>query len=65
MTQPGMFALAGDGLAVGRDSGSPVTHAYEPPFAFTGGTIERVVVDVSGDHFVDHEMEVIAWLARD
>ena len=65
MTQPGMFALAGDGLAVGRDSGSPVTHAYAPPFAFTGGTIERVVVDVSGDHFVDHEMEVIAWLARD
>ena len=65
MTQPGMFALAGDGLAVGRDSGSPVTHAYTPPFAFRGGTIERVVVDVSGDHFVDHEKEVVAWLARD
>jgi arylsulfatase A-like enzyme len=65
MTQPGFFALAGDGLSVGRDSGSPVTHAYRPPNAFRGGTIERVVVDVSGDEFVDHEKEVVAWLARD
>ena len=65
MTQPGMFALAGDGLTVGRDSGSPVTPAYRPPIAFRGGTIERVIVDVSGDAFVDHEKEVAAWLARD
>jgi len=65
ITQPGMFALAGDGLAVGRDSGSPVTHAYRPPNTFRGGTIERVVVDVSGEEFVDHEKEVVAWLARD
>ena len=65
MTQPGMFALAGDGLTVGRDSGSPVTPAYRPPNAFRGGTIERVIVDVSGDAFVDHEKEVAAWLARD
>ncbi|MGI9557060.1 MAG: arylsulfatase, partial [Solirubrobacterales bacterium] len=63
-TQPGFFALTGDGLCVGRDSGSPVAD-YDPPFAFTGGTIERVVVDVSGEPYVDHEKEVLAWLARD
>ena len=37
MTQPGFFALAGDGLCVGRDSASPVSQDYEPPFAFSGG----------------------------
>jgi hypothetical protein len=50
---------------VGRDSGSPVSSDYALPFAFAGGTIERVVVDVSGDAYVDHEKEVLAWLARD
>ena len=54
-----------EGITVGRDSGSPVTPTYHPPNAFRGGTIERVVVDVSGDEFVDHEKEVVAWLARD
>jgi hypothetical protein len=24
-----------------------------------------VVVDVSGDHYVDHEKEVLAYIARD
>jgi arylsulfatase len=42
-----------------------VSRAYAAPFAFTGGTIDRVVVDVSGDHYVDHEKEVLAYLARD
>ena len=50
---------------MGRDSGSAVASAYERPFPFAGGTIERVVVDVSGDNYVDHEIEVRAWLARD
>jgi arylsulfatase len=65
ITQPGYFALTGDGLSVGRDSASPVSSDYRPPFPFTGGTIERVVVDVSGDPFVDHEKEVLAYLKRD
>ncbi len=64
VTQPGPFALAGDGLCVGRDSASPVAD-YRSPFRFTGGTIDRVVVDVSGDPYVDHEKEVLAYLARD
>jgi arylsulfatase A-like enzyme len=64
-TQPGAFGLAGTGVSVGRDSGSTVTTDYTSPFRFEGGTIERVVVDVSGDAYVDHEKEVLAWLMRD
>jgi arylsulfatase len=64
-TQPGYFSLAGDGLCVGRDSGSPVSADYAAPFRFTGGVIDRVVIDVSGDHYIDHEKEVLAWLMRD
>jgi arylsulfatase A-like enzyme len=65
ITQPGMFGLSGSGVAVGRGNGSSVSSDYEGPFPFTGGTIERVVVDVSGEHYVDHEKEVLAYLARD
>ena len=64
MTQPGTFSLTGDGLCVGRDSGSAVGD-YTAPFPFVGGTIERVIVDVSGDHYVDHEKAVLAYIARD
>jgi arylsulfatase len=64
-TQPGFFALTGDGLCIGRDGASPVSPDYAAPFAFTGGTIDRVIVDVSGEHYVDHEKEVLAYLARD
>ena len=65
MTQPGNFALTGDGLCVGRDSLSAVSPDYDPPFDFAGGTIDRVIVDVSGDDYVDHEKEAQAWLLRD
>jgi arylsulfatase A-like enzyme len=65
ITQPGFFALAGDGISVGRDGASPVSPDYAAPFPFTGGTIDRVVVDVSGDQYVDHEKEVLAYLHRD
>jgi len=65
VTQPGFFALTGDGLSIGRDSASPVSADYASPFPLTGGEIDRVVVDVSGDHYVDHEKEVLAYLARD
>lgn len=64
-TQPGFFTLTGDGLCVGRDSGSPISPDYSAPFAFTGGTIDRVVIDVSGEHYIDHEKEVAAWIMRD
>jgi len=67
ITQPGYFCLVGDGICVGRDSASPVTSDYADrgDFAFTGGTIDKVVVDVSGEHFVDHEAQVRAWLLKD
>ena len=65
VTQPGNFCLVGDGLCVGRDSASPVTPEYTAPYRFTGGTIDKVVVDVSGERFVDHEAQVAAWFAID
>ena len=64
-TQPGKFSIAGEGLCVGRDSASPVSPDYKPPFAFIGGMIEKVAVDVSGEPFVDHEKEVSAWIMKD
>jgi arylsulfatase len=66
-TQPGKFSLAGDGLCVGRDSSDPVTGDYAgaAPRAFTGGTIERVAIDVSGDPYVDLEREAVAMMARE
>ena len=58
-TQPGDFSLAGEGLCVGRDSGEAVTDDYpgESPHRFTGGTIKRVAVDVSGEPYLDLERE--------
>ncbi len=66
-TQPGMFSLAGEGLCVGRDSSEPVTADYPgvAPYAFAGGTINRVVVDVSGEAYVDLEREAAAMLSRE
>jgi arylsulfatase A-like enzyme len=65
VTQPGLFCAVGDGLCVGRDDASPVTPAYTAPYRFTGGSIDKVVVDVSGDRYVDHESEVRGWFLID
>jgi len=65
VTQPGVFCLVGDGICVGRDSASPVTADYTAPFPFTGGTIDKVVVDVSGQRYVDHEAQVRGWFMID
>ena len=66
-TQPGYFELAGEGLCVGRDSGAAVTEDYpgSSPHQFTGGTIKRVAVDVSGDPYLNLEREAQAMLARE
>jgi arylsulfatase len=66
-TQPGKFSLAGDGLCVGRDSADPVTADYPgtAPFAFTGGTINRLAIDVSGEPYIDLEREAVAMMARE
>jgi arylsulfatase A-like enzyme len=67
VTQPGKFSIAGEGLCVGRDSGEPVTEDYPggAPWTFTGGTIRRVVVNVSGKPYVDLEREAVAMMARE
>jgi hypothetical protein len=66
-TQPGNFELAGEGLCIGRDSGAAVTRDYpgELPWRFTGGTIKRVAIDVSGEPYLDLEREAAAMLARE
>jgi arylsulfatase len=66
-TQPGKFSIGGEGLCVGRDSSDPVTGDYpgSAPWALTGGTIDRVVVDVSGEPYVDLEREAVAMLSRE
>ncbi len=66
-TQPGKFMIAGEGLCVGRDGGSGVTADYPgtEPFRFTGGTIRRVAVDVSGEPYIDLEREAQAMLMRE
>jgi len=65
VTQPGYFCLTGDGICVGRDSASAVSPEYRAPFRFTGGSIDRVVVDLSGEGYVDHEAAVRAWFSID
>jgi arylsulfatase A-like enzyme len=67
MTQPGNFSLVGEGLNIGRDAGEPVTDDYPGarPYAFTGGTIKEVIVDVSGEAYLDLEKEAVALMARE
>ncbi|MGH3295115.1 MAG: arylsulfatase [Trebonia sp.] len=66
-TQPGKFAIGGEGLCVGRDSGEPVTEDYPgtAPWRFTGGTIKRLQVNVSGKPYVDLEREAVAMMSRE
>jgi hypothetical protein len=66
-TQLGAFSVAGEGFMVGRCAGAPVTPDYtgDHPWAFTGGTIKKALVDVSGESYIDLEMEAIAAMKRD
>ena len=66
-TQLGAFAIAGSGLYVGRQEGEVITNDYpgEPPHRFTGGTINQVAIDVSGQAYVDLEREAALMLMRE
>jgi arylsulfatase len=66
-TQLGAFSVAGEGFMVGRCAGAPVTPDYagDHPWAFTGGTIKRLILDISGESYVDLEMEAAAAMKRD
>jgi hypothetical protein len=65
-TQPSAFGLSGTDLVVGRAIAN-VTDDFpgERPWAFTGGTIRGVAVDVSGDPYVDLERAAAAMIARE
>jgi arylsulfatase len=64
-TQPGHYALCGEGLSIGRDTGAPVSVEYQPPFAFTGGRIIRVEFALGDDQYLDLEAEAAAMMARE
>ena len=65
MTQPGKFGLGGGGLVVGRPAQSrSEDYPGERPWAFVGGTIRRVVIDVSGAEHTDLAQEAAAAFAR-
>ena len=66
ITQPGKFGLGGGGLVVGRAGAEPVTEDFpgERPWPFVGGTITKVVIDVSGEAFVDLAQEAAAMFLR-
>ncbi len=66
-TQLGAFAIAGAGLYVGRDPGEAITQDYpgQPPYPFTGGTINRIAIDVSGEPYMDLEREAALMLMRE
>jgi arylsulfatase len=65
-TQPAAFGLSGTDLTAGRAL-SNITDRYpgRRPWAFTGGTIKRVAVDVSGEPYVDLERAAAAMIARE
>ena len=64
-TQTGHYALAGEGLAIGYDSGDAVSSEYKSRFPFTGGRIIKVVFDVASDPYIDLERKMKAVMARD
>jgi hypothetical protein len=54
-------------MSNGRACADAVTDDYpgDAPWQFTGGTINRVAVDVSGEPYVDLEREAVAMLSRE
>jgi hypothetical protein len=64
-TQSGHYSLAGEGLAIGYDSGDRISADYGSNFAFTGGQIIKVIYGIADDAYVDMERELEAALARD
>jgi arylsulfatase len=66
-TQLGAFAIAGSGLYIGRHEGEPLTADFPgpAPHRFTGGTLDRIAIDVSGDAYLDLEREAELMLMRE
>jgi hypothetical protein len=49
---------------IGFDSASPVSEEYKARTQFTGGNIEKVVVDLAGERHIDHEAETRIAMKR-
>jgi arylsulfatase len=64
-TQSGHYSLAGEGLAVGYDSGDRISAEYDSKFTYAGGQIIKVIYDIADDVYVDRERELAAAMARD
>jgi hypothetical protein len=59
------YALCGEGLCIGYDSGDAVSAEYRPKFEWSGGEIVKVVFDVADDAYIDVERHLAAAIARD
>lgn len=59
--------VPGASLYVGRNPGELVTEDYPggAPHSFTGGTINRIAIDVSGEPYQDLEREAALMLMRE
>ena len=66
-TQLGGWAIAGAALYVGRHEGEPLTADFpgRSPHRFTGGTLLRLGIDVSGEPYLDLEREAELMLMRE
>jgi arylsulfatase len=64
-TQSGHYAICGEGLCIGYDSGDPVSRDYKYKFSFTGGEILKVVYDLGNDAYINLEREFALALARE
>jgi arylsulfatase len=68
LTQPGKFALSGEGFNIGRDAGQPVSTDYEHeiPYEFEGAKLTKVIVTITNDAgAIDYEKELRGMLMRD
>lgn len=52
-----------EGVTCGYDNGNPVTEEYTPPFPFTG-TLDRVIIDTTGEQHHDPEKAMTMHLSR-
>jgi arylsulfatase len=52
-------------LTIGRSSIPAVTDDFQAPFPFKGGTLKRVMVDISGETYRDMERELAAMFMHD
>jgi arylsulfatase len=59
------FSLCGEGLCIGYDGGDAVSREYGSNFDFRGGTIHKVVFDVSDAEYLDAETSMASLMARD